>query len=299
MSSIQHFLKRISSDNTRRAYKRDLIHFSSFIEKSIGEWDSAQIRSEDIERFIRSMASEGLSKATQRRRLAAIRQFHEWLVNEGTISHNPASSISLSSSKNSSESTNTRVLDKDQIERLLMQPDRSTKKGYRDYTLVLVILYGSLRRGEVASLNVEDVRPLGRYWVIDLAEGTQGRGGYVKIPDAVAEAVQKLADLHGVDSGPLWQSFSNRNFRQRLGSDAIYTVIRDIGHRADLGDVSIDTLRRSGLHLASVQGARFEHIQQHARLATPSATSRYMSNERGSGKLQNPTAEILELDAKT
>ncbi|MFB6248421.1 MAG: hypothetical protein ABEL97_07620, partial [Salinibacter sp.] len=160
--------------------------------------------------------------------------------------------------------------------------------------LILVIVYGALRRTEVASLDVEDIRPLGRHWVLDLPVSTQPLGGYVRIPDAVAEQVQQLADRYGADGGPLWRSFSNRNRGERLTPDALYKIVRRVGQQAGIDALSIDVLRRSGLRLASAGGASLDQLRQHARLQTPASTAKY-AVEDGDGRLSSTVSDRIPL----
>ena len=276
MSRYKQFLETLSSDHTRRAYEVDLRRFFGFLRSKYNEVDTRRLEVSDITAFLKSMADEDLSESTRRRRVAAVRKYFDWLVHQNVIDSNPArhSRVSVSHDEGGT-SRDRRYLDREEIAELMSVCDRSTTIGYRNYTLILLIVYGALRRSEVAALNVQDVRPLGRHWIVDVEKEGRFPGGYVRIPDSVASVVQELADRYESYNGPLWRSLGNRNRGKRLGADAIYNVVRRLGHKANLGDLSIDILRRSALKLALAYGAGIGDLQKHARVQSPEAVAKY------------------------
>lgn len=297
MSLSTRFLRQLDSDHTRRAYRTDLEHFFGTLEASATRDGVVKIRTSHIERWQENMAQEELAASTQRRRMAALRRFFDWLVDQDIVESNPARAHSLQIREESTtEDEDPRCLTKGALQALLRTAGRGSDSAARDQALVLVIVYGALRRSEVASLHVDDVRPLGRHWVIDLPHRGQSRGGYVKIPDLVVEAVQNAVASYQTERGPLWRSFSNRNRGEQMTPDAIYKVIRRIGIQAEVGPIDIDTLRRSGLRLASEAGARFDAIRNHARLSHASSTAKYVCNEAGRNRLGETAADYLDLD---
>src|SRR5262249_20599774 len=90
---IEAFLEMLSAErgaraNTLDAYARDL------------EDASAQVRSglrnasaEAIERYIASLAKRGLSAATMRRRISALRQFYRFLLSDNLRGDDPTSRL--------------------------------------------------------------------------------------------------------------------------------------------------------------------------------------------------------------
>ena len=73
---------------------------------------------------------------------------------------------------------------------LLTIPNRSTLKGKRDYALLLLLWGNALRRGEVASANIED---------LDLEAGTlkirgKGQGTQVQIITLGTKAIVALSE---------------------------------------------------------------------------------------------------------
>jgi site-specific recombinase XerD len=298
MDRLSDFLSTLSTESTRRAYRTDLSTFIQFLDPDRSDLQIETVDAEQIQDFLQAMKREDLSMSTRRRRLSALRRFYDWLVEAGVVQNNPARGPSVSLRSADSEPSPTRFLSKEELEEVVDRAGEQAGSGVRDQALILTIIYGSLRRSEVASLNIDHVRPLGRHWVIDLPSATTGRGGYVKIPTFVADAVQKTVDLYETDDGPLWRSCSNRNRGGRMTPDAIYKRVRGIGQAAGVEDVDIELLRRSGLRLAFQSGARPSQIQSQARLDKLSSAARYFESKPEEARLQKTAGDFVKLDVE-
>lgn len=91
----------------------------------------------------------GLSAASARKAVFALRQALEAAIADGRILHNPADKVPLPSER----AERARYLSQQQVERLVSElPDR-------DQALVLVGAYGGLRWGEAAGLRRRDIDP--------------------------------------------------------------------------------------------------------------------------------------------
>lgn len=293
MDLLDSFLKEVSSDQTRRAYGTDLNRF--FENAAVDESVVQSTDAEDIQAFVRAMHRRELSVSTQQRRLAALRRFFDWLIREGIVSHNPARHPQVQLLRSEAGSSSTSPLSKKEVEDLVATAGESPKTGIRDQALILTIVYAALRRGEVAALEVEDVRPLGRYWVLDLDDSSQG-GGYVRVPQTVVDAIERVRDAYDITSGPLWRSLSNQNWGRPMTPDAIYKVVRRESTQTGLDPVSIDTLRQTGLQLALQGGADVRQVQTHGRFGTAASAARLHDAEERSGALGDSAVDYIDLD---
>lgn len=296
MRALAPFLNELSSDHTRRAYKADLSRYLDHLQSRNPECTLEDATATDVQQFLDAMKQQGQSESTRRRRLSAVRRLYDWLVEKGDADRNPARASTVTLSREPEAETEPQFLSKDQLEHIVAAAGEASVTGPRDRAIVLVVIYGALRRGDLAALDIADVRPLARHWVVDLPGGPNSRGGFVKVPSLVADAVQRAVDTYDADEGPLWQSFSNRNRGQRMSPDALYKRVRRLGRAADVEGVDIETLRRSGLRLASKSGARLDQIQSHARLQHPTSALRYMEADARSVRLQNTAGDFLDLD---
>lgn len=300
------FLETIESRHTRRAYRRDLRGF--FGHDDVTADEAAGVRPPEIRRHLDAMTRDGLAASTRRRRLAALKRLFDWLVDRGTVDVNPARAQRIRTNaraadaraggSSTSESTDAGpdTLTRSETERLIRATESAGLAAERDRGLLLTILYGALRRSEAAALNAEHVRPLGRYWVIDLPAGDAWASAYIKVPDRVAAAIEEVVDAYAIDQGALWRSLSNRNRDARLTADAIYKVVRRTGERAGLEGVTVEKLRQTGLRLAAEAGATLQQVQTHARLQTAAAASRYAESATAGKRLRDSAVDFVELD---
>jgi len=300
MSPIDDFVTQLESKQTRRAYDHDLRQFFRFVGDFPSEAAALVMPDpEDLRAFVNDMRSKGLSVATQRRRISAVRRFYAWLRERGTIPHNPVGDASVSfrapEGSPSRESEAGDFLSREEIQSILDAMDRGTGRGRRDYALILLILFAALRRSEAAALDAKNVRPLSRHWVVDLPTNGRGPGGYVPVPDDVADAVQALVDSYDSPQGPLWRSLSPQNWGDRLSPDALYKSVRRAGRRADIEGLTIERLRQSGLRLASKGGATVDELRRHARLQSPASAVRYCT-EAESSRLSSQVGTRIDLD---
>jgi len=288
------FLEDVSAEHTRRAYATDLDRF--FGEETVDRTTVQSVRAEDIQSFVREMHRRGQSESTQRRRLAALRGFFDWLIQEGITTANPARNPNVQVIPSDADPSNDSVLDADEVERLIETAGESTTTGLRDQALVLTILYAALRRQEIAALEVDDIRPLGRYWVLDLNDPAGG-DTYVRISQTVVDAIERVQNAYDITKGPLWRSHSNQNYGRPMTPDAIYKVVRKVSRRAGVGPVSIDTLRQTGLRLALSGGANLKQVQRHGRFQKSASAARLLNDTQAQNNLEMSAVQFIDHSA--
>ncbi len=93
---IDAFLEMLSAErgaagNTLAAYGRDLSEFSRFLHKQPARM--AQATTEQIEAYLGTLTQQGLSAATNARRLSALRQFYKFLCSEAMRPDDPTQTI--------------------------------------------------------------------------------------------------------------------------------------------------------------------------------------------------------------
>jgi len=297
---IQAFAESIESEHTRRAYLRDVSTFAEWMGEVVA------VDPADVSRFVRHMQRSDLAVSTCRRRLSALRRFYDWLVEQGHVDDNPArtcrvdlqapSPPAVMSSTDEASRHAPSPLTKSQIEALIRATADAGEADVRDRALLLTIVYGGLRRAEVAAMNAEHVRPLGRHSVIDLPAGDAWSSAYVKIPELVVDAIDAVQARYGIASGPLWRSLSNRNRGDRMTPDAIYKVVQRTADRAGLPKTNVETLRQAGFRLAIAAGATLQQVQLHARFQSIQSAERYARDAEASGRLQDGAVDFVKLD---
>lgn len=300
MSLIALFLDQFGSEHTQRAYRTDLNDFFGSEGQELTRDQVAEVTKANIQAYVRSMKAEEKSTSTLQRRLSALRCFYDWLLEQSIVNQNPARACQVDLSRFSDPTADVgesaSVLSKSEVETLISATEDAGDAAARDRGLVLTILYAALRRAEVAAMNVDHVRPLGRHWVIDLPAGDAWSSAYVKVPDVVVEAIDTVESRYNIDQGSLWRSLSNRNRGARMSPDAIYKMVRRTGQTAGLANVTPEVLRQTGLYLALNAGATMQQLQVHARLQSVASVERYADLNEQSSRLGESAADFVDLD---
>src|SRR6266571_1213700 len=97
-TSLERYLKSLSGRNlsvhTASAYRTDLLQFLTFLtENDISVSSPEKITRTHILDYLTYLAGLGRSGVTRTRKLAAIREYLQFLVDAGTLPHSPAENI--------------------------------------------------------------------------------------------------------------------------------------------------------------------------------------------------------------
>jgi integrase len=154
--------QRRSSPHTIAAYRDAFRLLLRFIEKKLGKApstvDLTDLDADLVVAFLAHVEKDrGNGVRTRNARLAAIHSFFRYVAFE-----EPAHSLSiqrvLAIPHKRAERKLVAFLDADEVEALLNAPDRTSRLGRRDRTLLLVAIQTGLRVSELTQLRWQDVR---------------------------------------------------------------------------------------------------------------------------------------------
>lgn len=100
------------------------------------------------------MDTLGRKETSINTRLRAIRAFLNYLAHEGMLRHNPAAELKLIKAKKEVVETFSR----EQVRDILRQPAQDTFTGFRDYTILLLLLETGIRARELVDIAIKDIR---------------------------------------------------------------------------------------------------------------------------------------------
>jgi integrase/recombinase XerD len=137
------------SVNTLNAYSRDLALYG----ESLGSHEVTSVAAGDVSAFLTFLYKRRLKPRSAARALAAVRGLHKFLLLEKTTTENPTTLV---------ESPRAfvalpRFLSLDEVDRLLLAPDRSNARGLRDHAMIQVLYATGLRVSELVGLRVDGV----------------------------------------------------------------------------------------------------------------------------------------------
>jgi site-specific recombinase XerD len=153
----------IDNDNTRRAYGRSLGSFFAFLEDG-GRARIQDIGPLDVRDYLEAAKANGLSTATLKQHMAAIRMLFDHLVTGGVLEHNPA--LSVKAPRQKLGKGKTPVLRAEEAGELLRSIESDTVTGLRDRALIGVMVFTFARVSAACGLNVADIfHQQRRLWV--------------------------------------------------------------------------------------------------------------------------------------
>ncbi|PZO01448.1 MAG: recombinase XerD [Alphaproteobacteria bacterium] len=156
-------VERDASPHTLSAYGRDLTDADAGTASGLMKADESE-----IEAWYASLASRGLSAATQARRRSAVRQFYRFVLGEGWRTDDPSRRLDAPKQGRSLP----KVLSREEIEGLLgVVAARDGHAGLRLIALLELAYASGLRVSELLALRVEAVRR-DPAWLI-----VRGKGG--------------------------------------------------------------------------------------------------------------------------
>ena len=259
------------SRNTLEAYRSDLLQFGRFLE--MRELTAVNASAADVSDFLGDLAAgDGngrapASPATVHRKAACLRSFYRHLRREGVRESDPTTTISGPRRGQRMP----KVLNRDEVTRLLAQPKSSEPTGLRDRALLELMYACGLRASEAIGLDMRD---------LDLDAGVlraRGKGSkerVVPVGRAALEAVRVYIErgrpglLRGRLEAKLFVNFRG----EPLTRQGLYKIVRRHASTAGLTDrMSPHTLRHTFASHLLAGGCDLRSVQEmlgHADVAT-------------------------------
>ena len=270
---IDEFLKYITeekgySGNTLAAYRNDLSQFTDYLGTRVSSWD--EVDREIILGYIMHMkAEQEYASSTVARKVAAIKSFFHYLVEQGKLEDDPTATLDSPKVRKRLP----KAIDQKDLERLLEEPSRErTPKALRDRALLEILYATGLRVTELVSLNVNDV---------DLASGTlrlvRAKDKAERIVPIHQRAIAPLRDY--LDQGriqllrdPAEPALFLNHRGHRLTRQGLWLIVKHYVREVGIvDDVTPHTLRHTfATHLIEKK-ADLEYVQEllgHANIST-------------------------------
>jgi len=271
----------ITNANTRRAYRRDVRDFASFVDVKQPK-DMRRVTRAHVLAWRHQLEEKGLEGATIRRKLAAISTLFAYLADNNAVTDNPVSGVKRPVSRIKEGASP--ALSAEQARLLLGTPDPLTLKGKRDRAILATLLFHGLRRAELCALKVGDRQQ--RKGAAHLR--IQGKGNKIRYLPARPEAIERIDDYlllagHGADlKGALFRPVRNRttgDLEKPLDEDSVYKLVRLHAGTAGLIDqvpgFCTHSLRATAATIALDNGADIAKVQEWLDHVSPVTTGMY------------------------
>lgn len=266
------------SANTKRAYQNDLNDFFKVMTGAdatpaminqflnLPRFEAVQVGLQ----YKAKMIDRGLAEATINRRIAAIRSLVKYAKLIGLCEWD----LSDIQGEKIQQYRDTTGITIQQMSDMLKVPDRSTIKGKRDYAMLRVFWELALRRGEMASTNIEDFDPdMCTIAILGKGRGTQKEIMTMteKTRDAILEWLALRQDL--APDMPLFVALDRAYGGNRLTGEGISKFVKSIAKQAGIAKkMSPHRLRHSSITAAleATNGnvAKVQKLSRHVKIET-------------------------------
>src|SRR5215207_3914654 len=235
---LQDLERQETSPQTRHAYRLDLLHFASWLARTLGETFTPEAVTPSDVREYRGhlMTVEKRQPATVNRRLAALRRFFQWAKASGLAKDLPTDNVKgVASSPRAPH-----WLDKRDIDRLIRTVERHGNT--RDLAIVLTLRHTGIRVSELSSLRRSDVETSERKGSLTVRSG---KGGQFRVLPLNVDARQAITAYLKVRPTVSADHLFIGQRGQGISSRAVELLVTKYARLAGLEDVTPHTFRHS------------------------------------------------------
>jgi integrase/recombinase XerD len=140
------------ADNTVLSYGRDLQHLVNFSAKQV--WNEGPKEYLQILEFLKHLQDKQLSSSSFLRMTSTLRNFYRYLLQNGKTESDPTAQLEAPKRFRKLP----RMLNRNQIETLLNQPDTNTESGIRDRAILELLYAAGMRISELLNLKLHQLQ---------------------------------------------------------------------------------------------------------------------------------------------
>lgn len=223
-----------------------------------------------------SVKGKKVAPATFNQRRAVLSSFYAFAMKRGFLSSNP---LEMVDGQTTQEYRSARPLNRDAVNKALIDIDRQTVPGMRDYALLSILLTTGRRVNELVSLNVGDLSLEGDTLVATWRRTKGGKTMQDEILSHIARVlVRYLEDFYSSPfasinpDNPVFVSLGNRDKGKRLTAMGVSLVCQK-----HLGVSKVHATRHTFAHLMEEGGAKVSEIQAKLGHNNLQTTGRYLA----------------------
>lgn len=248
------------SESTIRAYRSDLLQLFGWLHATnLVITQPADVERIDLVEFLAHLADHRVSGTSRARKIAAIREYFRFLVENGILAKSPAATLKISKK----EQKNRVYLEQPEYNQMLGLAGSSP----RDFAILQTFLQTGVRVSELCEVRLDDVRFEARKLIIRAGKGMVGRE--IELEKKIVGALKNYLKIRPkTDTDYL---FLNR-FAQPIGERGVRNIVLKYREAAGIKKAaSCHSLRHTFATYKARQGVSAFRLQQwlgHAKLDT-------------------------------
>lgn len=145
--------ERKLAENSIVSYVRDIEKFQHYIRESHKKDTLLEVNKTQVMSYVMHLQDQGMARTTILRNVASIRSLFNYCEKKRIIDNNPAENIHTPRVEKKAPI----ILSFDQVEKLLLQPNKETVTGARDAAMLELLYASGIRVSELMSLNMKDI----------------------------------------------------------------------------------------------------------------------------------------------
>lgn len=279
---------------SQRAYMSDAKVFTAWLDQ-----EGITLPMIDYDAVVRYHAHllASYAKATAARRFVVARRLLDVAVKRRVIAENPAKEF-VSRIRLDDSSPHT-ALSKSEAKRLLSIVDATTPMGKRDYAMLMLLIYGGIRRSECADIKLEDIQLKQEHYVLVVQAGKGAKRRDVPLRPDVFRAIRAYLDASGrLNDNPGYQLFTGFLKGQKatckgITDRQIANIVEGYAKRAGLTCTPHD-LRASAITFFIDTNAPLVVVQRLVGHSDPKTTEHYYTRKQD---LDNSPVYKVDLNA--
>ena len=274
--AIQKFIKyyhkiKKSSGNTEVSYKRDLEKLKDYLIGTAGidSWEA--VTETNLNSYILHMEDEKYASSSISRSIASMRAFFQYLEKKGEVKENPADNLKPPKI----EKKPPQILGVEEVEKLLLQPDKDTAKGMRDSAMLELLYATGMRVSELIGLRMNDIN-LSMCYLTCIDRKTERIIPFGNTAKKALTRYLEKARPQLVKDAPVDYVFTNCSGSQ-MSRQGFWKVLK--GYAAEAGikaDITPHTLRHSFATHMIQNGADLKSLQEMLGHSDISTTQMYV-----------------------
>ncbi len=248
------------SPSTLRAYRSDLKQLIAYVHATnLVIVEPRQVERIDLVEFLAYLADQQVSGTSRARKIAAIREFFRFLVENGSIEKSPAATLKISKK----EQKNRVYLEQAEYNQMLVLAGANL----RDLAILQVFLQTGVRVSELCQLQLDDIQLDARKLVVRAGKGMIGRE--IELEKKVIAALKNYLKVRPKTDSPYL--FLNR-WNQQIGERGVRDIVLKYRHAAGIQKAaSCHSLRHTFATAKARQGVSAFRLKEwlgHAKLDT-------------------------------
>lgn len=258
-----------ASKNTLLSYQNDLKKLQQFFEAQ--EINSVpKITETALNSYVLSLEKKGLSPSSVSRNIAAMKAFLLYLIKHGILIGDPSERIKPPKIQKKKPS----IIEEAMVDKLLGQPDISTKKGIRDKAILELLYATGMKVSELIAMRVSDINMSGKY--ITCGERRERCIPFGKTAKTAILEYLKVRDGY-FDKNNSDILFLN-TYGEQLSRQGLWKILKSYAKPAGLENINPNTIRHSFAAHMIENGADLGSVQEFLGHADISTTQLYLNH---------------------